>query len=62
MTVMQQEEKWVSLAEAVRLLGMTKPLFYRRLKHYGFEVRRTPYDERLRLVNLNEIKRTLGIK
>jgi len=64
MSVVQDEviqEQWVPITQAWKMLGITHTKFYRRLEKYQFEVRLSKNDERLRYVNLVEIRRILEL-
>ncbi len=64
MSVAQDEviqEQWVPITKAWKMLGITHTKFYRRLEKYQFEVRLSKKDERLRFVNLVEIRQKLDL-
>lgn len=63
MTVMLDDkvhqEEWVPISKAVKALGMNWHMFNRRMLKYKFEVRTSARDERLKYVNLVEIRERL---
>lgn len=52
-------ERWVTLGEAVKLLGKSRPTLYRYVKLTKATVRQHPLDKRCKYIDINELKRHL---
>jgi hypothetical protein len=60
--VEETKEKWVTIGEAQKILGMTQGKFYRRLKYLGIRTeRRNMRNWQERYVDVNELRSKLGL-
>jgi predicted HTH domain antitoxin len=52
--------KIVTMGEAVKIIGLSRPKLERLVREYGIQLRVNPRDKRQRLLDLNAVKRVLG--
>ncbi len=52
----QESEQWMPMRQAAKRLGITPNKISRLAEKGKIKTRRTPLDERVRLVDLNELK------
>lgn len=50
------EEEWVTMSEAAAIIGINLSKISRLAATGRIKIQRNPYDERTKLVNLNELK------
>jgi hypothetical protein len=60
MATTETKEKWLPLSHAAKAAGISMPKLYRMIRVFNLEVRRYPRDLKLRLVEINNLKRILG--
>jgi hypothetical protein len=53
------KQKWVTIKDAQKILGISRPTFVKRMKLIAVEKRRGAYDYRKRYVDINNIYRQL---
>lgn len=53
----EQRAEWVSISEAARRVGVSKAKLSRMAKQGRFITQTNPYDEREKLVDMNELRR-----
>ncbi len=52
--------KIVTIGEAAKITGLSRPKIERLVREYGIQLRVNPRDKRQRLLDLNAVKRVLG--
>ena len=57
-----QESTWVPMSEAAKAVGVNLSKISRLATQRKIQSRSTPYDERIKLVDLNEVKRYFRVE
>ena len=53
---MEQTQEFVTLAEACRIIGVSRMTLYRRIERAGVQVYKSPQDQRQRLLTMEDVE------